>query len=94
VIDLKIRGFEWDSANIGHMAKRHGVTPEEAEEVFDGNPVFRKTYESRRIALGQTGDGRYLFVVFMLKEGGVIRVITARDMVDSERRYYQQARRR
>jgi hypothetical protein len=31
-------GFDWDRANIGHMA-RHGVTPAEAEQVMLNIPV-------------------------------------------------------
>ncbi len=31
-------GFDWDNANIGHIA-RHQVTPEEAEQVILNEPV-------------------------------------------------------
>lgn len=30
--------FDWDEANIGHIA-RHGVTPEEAEESMLNDPI-------------------------------------------------------
>jgi uncharacterized protein len=30
--------FDWDEANIGHVA-RHGVHPEEAEQVILNDPV-------------------------------------------------------
>ena len=30
--------FEWDEANIGHLA-RHSVLPEEAEQVILNDPV-------------------------------------------------------
>ena len=30
--------FDWDSANIGHIA-RQDVTPEEAEQVILGDPL-------------------------------------------------------
>jgi len=42
--------------------------------------------------MGRTDAGRYLFVVFALKSSDVIRVITARDMSASERRYYRRER--
>jgi hypothetical protein len=31
--------FDWDDANIGHLA-RHNVRPEEAEQVIFNNPVI------------------------------------------------------
>jgi len=37
---------------------------------------------------GRSEDGRHLFIVFVW-QGRQIKVITARDMTDAERRYYQ-----
>ncbi len=37
--------FDWDEANIGHIAE-HGVTPSEAEEVI-GNQPLDLDYELR-----------------------------------------------
>jgi uncharacterized DUF497 family protein len=39
--------------------------------------------------LGETLDGRLAFVVFLRLSGGLIRVITARDMDDTERRLFR-----
>jgi uncharacterized DUF497 family protein len=39
--------------------------------------------------MGETIDGRLAFVVFQRLRGGLIRVITARDMDDSERRLFR-----
>jgi len=86
VIILKIRSFDWDNRNIEHIA-RHNVTPDEAEEVFLG-ALFRKGREGKLLVYGVTDSGRFLLVVAALKPGGVIRVVTARDMTQSERRYY------
>jgi uncharacterized DUF497 family protein len=77
--------FEWDDDNILHV-DRHQFTPEEAEEVFAGDHKVRRTREGRYIALGQTLGGRLALVVFRRLPGGKIRVITARDMDDKERR--------
>lgn len=90
---MKISRFGWDARNIGHIEERHGFSPEEAEEVFFGRPVVRKVRGGRFAAYGQTEEGRYLTVIFRLKPGGVIRVVTARDMNSWERRYYLQRRR-
>lgn len=83
---MKINKFDWDDRNIDHIA-RHNITPDEAEEVFL-DALFRKGREGRLLVYGVTDPGRFILVVAALKSGGVVRVITARDMTQSERRYY------
>jgi uncharacterized DUF497 family protein len=81
-------GFDWDEANVSHI-ERHEFTPDEVEEVFAGDCKIRRTGQKRYLAYGQTLDGRLAFVVFRRLPGGLIRVITARDMEASERRLYR-----
>jgi uncharacterized DUF497 family protein len=83
-----ISGFDWDDDNISHI-ERHEFSPEEVEEVFAGNYKVRRARQKLYIALGETLDGRLAFVVFRRSPGGVIRVITARDMDDKERRLFR-----
>lgn len=83
-----ISGFAWDDDNVAHIA-RHQFTPEEVEEVFAGNYKLRRTRERLYVALGETLDGRLAFVVFRRFSGGVVRVITARDMDNHERRLFR-----
>jgi uncharacterized DUF497 family protein len=83
-----ISGFGWDDDNILHI-EMHEFTPDEVEEVSAGDHRVRRTREKRYIALGKTIDGRLAFVVFRCLPGGLIRVITARDMDDSERRLFR-----
>ena len=85
---MVISAFDWDDDNILHI-DRHGFTPEEVEEVFVGDHKVRRTRQKRYIALGETLPGRLAFVVFRRLPGGLIRVITARDMSDSERRLFR-----
>ena len=40
---MRINDFEWDEGNALHLQLGHGVTLEEAEEVFANKPFFRKT---------------------------------------------------
>lgn len=89
---MKITGFQWDSANTGHIAK-HNVSPEEAEEVLCNRHLVRKSRAGTYHALGQTDEGRYLAVIFAIKPEGIARVVTARDMDDKERRTYRRERR-
>jgi uncharacterized DUF497 family protein len=82
--------FEWDNDNIQHLA-RHGISPDEVDEIFAGRTVRRKSgtdAPDRFRLLGRTAAGRYLAIVCQLKEGGVIRPFTGWDMRPQERRLY------
>jgi uncharacterized DUF497 family protein len=83
--------FEWDDGNEGHIA-RHNVSSEEVEEVFRSRFHLLHARLARYAALGQTEAGRYLFCVFERKGPGLIRVVTARDMEDWERKLYKRKR--
>lgn len=89
-------GFQWDGGNAGKNWERHAVSDGECEEVFFSRP-FRVAFddqhsqeEPRYFGLGQTNAGRLLFVVFTIR-GGLIRVISARDMSRREQRIYEHA---
>ena len=85
---MVISGFDWGDDNILHI-ERHQFTPDEVEEVFVGDYKVRRTRQDLYIALGETLDGRLAFVVFRRVSGGLIRVVTARDMDSSERRLFR-----
>ncbi|WP_276623931.1 CopG family antitoxin [Syntrophomonas wolfei] len=84
---MRVNRFEWDSINIEHIA-RHGVVPEEVEEVFIGRHLVKKLRMGRYLVLGQSEEGRCLFVIYDVKENR-IRIAIARDMEDKERRLYR-----
>ncbi|MBP8948123.1 MAG: BrnT family toxin [Candidatus Promineofilum sp.] len=67
-----------------HIAD-HGVEPFEAEEVINNRPLVSRAGEGKLIAYGQTDVGRYLVVVYALKDKQRLRVITARDMTQAEK---------
>ena len=89
-------GFQWDAGNAEKNWERHGVSRTECEAVFFSQPLLvaadeqHSESEPRYFALGQTGSGRRLFVVFTIREG-VVRVISARDMSRRERNIYERA---
>jgi uncharacterized DUF497 family protein len=89
----RITGLEWDDASREHI-DRHGVTPQEVEEVCFSRPVLMRSRHGTRLAYGQTLAGRYLLVVLRLMDGGVARCITARTMTDKERRFCARRSRR
>ena len=86
--------FDWDEANIGHLA-RHHVTPEEAEEVILRNPVDLGMKivegEERYLNLGPTQRDRILFVVTTWREDRV-RVVTAFNPVKRLIQFYYEER--
>lgn len=91
---MKIAGFDWDDGNWPKCGK-HGVSCAEIEEVFSGTPaVLVDPYpeESRLRAIGKSAAGRYVFVVFMLREidgQTKLRPISARYMHEKEVIHYE-----
>jgi hypothetical protein len=71
--------FDWDDANILHLAE-HDVVPEEAEEVILGDPLDIGLEvvdgEERSSHVGETNEGRILRVVITFR-GERMRVVTA-----------------
>ena len=87
-------GFQWDRGNA-RKNEKHGVTQQEAEQVFLNQPLMlledlkHSGAESRFHALGQTDEGRLLHVTFTTRESGrLIRVISARPMHRKEKSIY------
>ena len=78
-------GTRTTSFDIG----RHEITPEEAEEVFEGIYKVRRARQKLYAAYGETLDGRLLFIIFRRLTAGTIRVVTARDMEDQDRRIFR-----
>ena len=83
---LLIVWLTWtNEANTIKNWERHQVTPKEAEDVFFNEPfvvrgdVQHSRAEKRYYALGQTGAGRRLFVVFTIRRK-LVRVISVRGM--------------
>jgi len=86
--------FDWDEHNIGHIA-RHGVTPEEFEQVIRNEPVPTETRtvdgETRLLGVGHTDEGRVLVVV-TTGRGARIRPVTAWEGSRAVRSKYKETR--
>jgi uncharacterized DUF497 family protein len=88
--------FDWDDANRDKCA-RHGVSVTEIEALFAGELAVHpdpehSQQEERLKAIGVTNAGRYVFVVFTLRERGgqsLIRPISARYMHAKEVAHYE-----
>ena len=91
---MEIAAFEWDDGNWPKCGK-HGVSRREIEEVLLGTPAVMADPhpdEPRMRAIGKTSAGRYVFLVFMLRESDgqtKLRPISARYMHQKEIDHYE-----
>ncbi len=87
---------EWDIANTEKLTK-HGLTPADIETVFRdllyllGRVVEPVHTEARWVALGTTGTGRPVTVIFT-RRGAALRPISCRAMRRKERRLHEERR--
>lgn len=87
--------FEWDPAKAAANRRRHGVSFEEASEVYGdpaaltGDDVGHSSLEHRERTLGRSHRGRVL-VVISTGRAGVTRIITARKATRNESRIYEE----
>ena len=87
-------GFDWDEGNLTKNWDKHDVSVLECEQIFFNKPLIVKrdkkhsNFENRYYVLGRTNIGRLLFAVFTVRKNK-IRIISARDMTDSETERYE-----
>ncbi len=85
--------FVWDRDKAIRNLRQHGLRFERAREVFF-DPLARyedatAEEEARQVCLGLTADYRLLYVVHVVREGDVLRLISARLAETAERRRYE-----
>jgi len=82
--------IEWDEGNVFKNEIKHNVKYWEIEEAIENNPkciILHKKFPDRKLLLGYSDVGRYLFIVFQEKSKGIIRPIHCRDMTKQERNF-------
>ena len=88
---MTISAVLWPEDRVDHIA-RHGVTPEEFEQVCFGLPLVLRAKGTGQnpvyYLLGETDAGRPLFCVVIEFPGGKAYPVTARDMTTKEKRRY------
>lgn len=90
-----INDIIWKQQFVDKLAFKHFVSIEEVEEVFSSHPIIRKVAkghvndENVYAAYAHIHKGRYLIVFFINKKGNRALPISARDMDNSERKYYE-----
>ena len=94
-IITKCTGFDWDEGNLFKNWEKQCVSAAECEQIFFNKPLItghdekHSQKETRFFALGQTDTNRLLFVVFTIRNE-LIRVISARNMNQKERKVYEE----
>ena len=92
-----VSGFDWDTGNRA-KCQEHGVSVDEIEGLF-ARPIMilpdtaHSTAEERLRAIGRTRAGRYVFLVFTVRERlgqKFIRPISARYMHRKEIDSYEE----
>jgi len=87
----------WPQDRVDHIT-RHGVTPEEFEQVCFGRPFVLRAKATGQnpvyYLLGETDAGRPLFCVVIEFPGSKAYPVTARDMTTKEKRRYAEWKKR
>ena len=88
-------GFQWDRGNSNKNLVKHNVQNWECEQVFFNTPLLiledleHSIAEKRWAGFGKTDSGR-LLVVILTKRGNLVRIVSARDMNNKERNFYEE----
>jgi len=81
---VRVEVLVWNSRNVEHIW-RHGVHPDEVDEILQGDYRTVTTHSGRYLLMGRSTAGRYLVVIFAPLGDGRGLVVTARDMTKTER---------
>jgi len=79
--------FRWNEWNLDH-ATRHGVTPDEAEQLVRHGPA-RHVGDNKYRVQGRGAGGRFIQVIYLIDPDGTVYIIHARPMVRSEKRRWR-----
>ena len=85
---LFVRQLVWDGWNVEHIA-RHGIAPEEVEEVCHQQPVFVDTYNLRVLVIGPTVASKMVSAILAPKGDDCYYPVTARSASRKERKIYE-----
>ncbi len=89
--------FDWDEKKNRANQKKHRVSFEEAQTVFFdplamiASDPDHSASEDRFVAIGSSSNHRLLLVVHCYKEeDGLIRIVSARKVTQSERKQFEE----
>jgi len=89
--------FQWNEGKAASNLTKHGVSFEEAQTAFldplagvKRDPDHSEE-EEREVLVGASSTGTLLLVSFT-QDGDIIRIISARKLTRSERKYHEEER--
>jgi len=89
---LRIESLEIDDHILDKIESKHGISFAEVEEAcLSEKRHMRRGKEGLYKLFSQTVAGRYILVVLVNLGRGCWKIVTAREMTDSERRLYNKA---
>lgn len=93
MVNSRDNEFRWNEWNVEHIAE-HGVFPDEAEQVVRRarRPFPRYVGDGKWRVDGQTSNGRYLRVIFIVSPADTFYVIHAMELSRNEKRRYRKNR--
>lgn len=88
--------FEWDENKAARNLRKHGVAFEEGLQVFDDPqaiviPDDDHSFDEPRYHIIGASSRRLLLVVYVERDGDVIRIVSAREAEPYERRIYHES---
>jgi len=87
---LQIEALEIDDHVLDKIETEHGVSFHQVEEAcFYPKRYIRRSREGLYKVFSRAESGRYLLVVLVNLGGGTWKIVTARDMLDNEKRLYK-----
>ena len=89
---LRIESLESDDHVLDKIESKHGIAFEQVEEAcLSEKRHIRRSREGLYKLFSQTAAGRYVLAVLVNLGRGDWKIVTAREMTDSERRLYNKA---
>lgn len=87
---MRIEALEIGDHILDKIESRHRVQFREVEEACSGEQIhIRRGRDDLYKVFSRTATGRFLLVVLADQGDGLWRVVTAREMTDTERRLFQ-----
>jgi len=86
--------FRWIEWNI-HKCDKHNVSPEEAEYVVRHarRPYPRPVGDEKKLVHGQSGEGRYLQVIYLIESDDAVFIIHAMPLTERMKHNYRRSQR-
>ena len=85
---LRVEKLLWDTWNVDHI-RRHGVTPQQVEEVCHRRHLVRQTHADRLLVIGTDQDNEMRSIVLSSQGASKYYVVTARPAGRTERAAYR-----